>query len=102
LSHAEQQRVLVLNDLEAGIVIIGKRDLQVDWQVDGEPLQRAAGGRADITFLFPDNANHVLKHEPRPRSELVQTEAMPKYNAPDAHLDPDVIAAITTWLTAHA
>ena len=70
--------------------------------MDGEPLQRAAGGRADITFLFPDNANHVLKHESRPRQHLAQTEAMTRYNAPDAYLDPDVATAITTWLTAHA
>jgi pimeloyl-ACP methyl ester carboxylesterase len=84
------------------LVVIGKKDLQVDWQADGEPLQRAATGRADITFLFPDNANHVLKHESRPRQHLAQTEAMTRYNAPDAYLDPDVATAITTWLTAHA
>jgi pimeloyl-ACP methyl ester carboxylesterase len=84
------------------LVVIGKKDLQVDWQADGEPLQRAATGRADITFLFPDNANHVLKHEPRPRQHLAQAEAMPRYNAPDAYLDPDVATAITTWLTANA
>jgi alpha-beta hydrolase superfamily lysophospholipase len=84
------------------LVIIGKKDLQVDWQADGEPLQRAATGRADITFLFPDNANHVLKHEPRPRRQLAQAEAMPRYNALDAYLDPDVATAIMAWLTAHA
>src|ERR1039458_6451052 len=84
------------------LVVIGKKDLQVDWQADGEPLQRAGPGRADITFLFPDNANHVLKHESRPRQHLAQTEAMTRYNAPDAYLDPDVATAITTWLTAHA
>jgi len=83
------------------LVIIGKKDLQVDWQADGEPLQRAAAGRADVTFLFPDNANHVLKHEPMPRAELGQAEAMPRYNAPDAYLDPEVTAAIAAWLTAH-
>ena len=84
------------------LVIIGKKDLQVDWQTDGEPLQRAATGRAAITFLFPDNANHVLKHESRPRQQLAQAEAMPRYNAPDAYVDPDVATAIKTWLTAHA
>jgi pimeloyl-ACP methyl ester carboxylesterase len=84
------------------LIIIGKKDLQVDWQADGAPLQRAAGGRADITFLFPDNANHVLKHEPRPRSELEQAEVMSRYNAPDAYLDADVADAITAWLTNHA
>jgi fermentation-respiration switch protein FrsA (DUF1100 family) len=84
------------------LVIIGKKDLQVDWQADGEPLRRAAAGRADITFLFPDNANHVLKHEPMPRHQLAQAEAMPRYNAPEAYLDPEVAAAIIAWLTAHA
>ena len=53
------------------LVIIGKKDIQVDWQADGEPLQRAARDMRDVTFLFPENANHVLKQELRPRSELV-------------------------------
>ena len=57
------------------LVIIGKKDIQVDWQADGEPLQRAATGHANVTFLFPENANHVLKYEPRPRSELAQARS---------------------------
>src|SRR5262245_3930282 len=31
------------------LIIIGKKDLQVDWQADGAPLQRAAMGRDDVT-----------------------------------------------------
>ena len=45
------------------LVIIGKKDLQVDWQ--GEPLQHAATGHEEVTFFFPENANHVLKQERR-------------------------------------
>lgn len=82
------------------LVVIGKKDLQVDWRADGDPLQRAAAGRAAITFLFPEDANHVLKHEPRPRRELAQAEAMAGYNAPDAFLDPGACAGITSWLSA--
>jgi pimeloyl-ACP methyl ester carboxylesterase len=82
------------------LIIIGKKDLQIDWQADGEPLQRAASGRTDVTFLFPENANHILKNEPRPREELNQTEAMLKYNAPDVPLDGESVAAIVDWLTA--
>src|SRR5262249_34903938 len=41
------------------LVIIGRNDIQVDWQADGEPLQRAAEHLPDVTFLFPDNANHL-------------------------------------------
>jgi uncharacterized protein len=83
------------------LVIIGKKDLQVDWQDDGEPLQRAAAGHANVAFLFPENANHVLKYEARPRSELAQPEALPRYNAPDAYLDPEALASILAWLAAH-
>lgn len=84
------------------LIIIGKKDLQVDWQADGEPLQRAAAGRTDVSFLFPEDANHVLKHEPRPREELTPAEAMSRYNAPDASLDPETVAAIVGWLNARA
>ncbi len=83
------------------LVIIGKKDLQVDWQADGEPLQRAAAGHENVTFLFPENANHVLKQELRPRSELAQAEVIASYNGPDARLDPQTLTAILDWLAAH-
>ncbi len=84
------------------LVVIGKKDLQVDWQADGEPLQHAAAGREHITFIFPDDANHVLKHEPRPRAELTAADMTARYNAPDARLDPQALASILEWLAAHA
>jgi pimeloyl-ACP methyl ester carboxylesterase len=83
------------------LVIIGKRDIQVDWQADGEPLRRAAAGRDDVTFLFPEHANHILKYEPKPRSELAPADVAAGYNAPDARLDPEVQADILAWLAAH-
>ena len=83
------------------LVIIGKKDLQVDWQVDGEPLKLAAAGHEEVTFLFPENANHVLKEELRSRSELVPAEMMESYNGPDTHLDPQAMASILDWLAAH-
>ncbi len=84
------------------LVVIGKKDLQVDWQADGAPLQRVAEGHGDVTFFFPENANHVLKHEPRPRSELPPAEVTGGYNAPDAYLDPETRATILAWLAARA
>ena len=83
------------------LVVIGKMDLQVDWQADGEPLQRAAVGHADVTFLFPENANHVLKQELRSRSALPPAEIATSYNGPDTRLDPDAMASILAWLAAH-
>jgi uncharacterized protein len=84
------------------LIVIGKKDLQVDWQADAEPLQRAVAGQPDVSFLFPKDANHVLKHEPRPREELKQDEVMQGYNAADAALDSESVTAIIAWLTARA
>ena len=84
------------------LVIIGKKDLQVDWQADGEPLKLAAAGHEEVTFLFPENANHVLKQELRPRSALVPGEITESYNGPDTRLDPQALTAILEWLVAHA
>jgi uncharacterized protein len=83
------------------LVIIGKKDLQVDWQADGEPLQHAAAGHEEVTFFFPENANHVLKQELRPRSELVPAEVTQSYNGPDTRLDPQALSSILEWLAAH-
>ncbi len=82
------------------LIVIGKKDLQVDWQADAELLQRAAAKLPDVRFLFPEDANHVLKHESRPREGLAQGEAMLRYNAADAALDPEAVAAILAWLAA--
>jgi len=84
------------------LIIIGKKDIQVDWIADGEPLQRAAVGHDRVTFLFPENANHVLKSEPRPRSALGPADVLPSYNGPDAQLDPVTTEAIVNWLRSAA
>ncbi|MBO0782986.1 MAG: alpha/beta hydrolase, partial [Ktedonobacteraceae bacterium] len=78
-----------------------KKDLQVDWQADGEPLKQAAAGHEGVTFFFPENANHVLKQELRPRSELVPVETTESYNGPDTRLDQESLARILQWLAAH-
>jgi fermentation-respiration switch protein FrsA (DUF1100 family) len=83
------------------LVIIGKKDIQVDWHADGDPLQLAAAGNDKITFLFPDNANHLLKYEPQPRAELVPAKVGENYNSPDAHLEPETLSSVIQWLTSH-
>ncbi len=98
---ADAAPLLAQVDIPA-LIVIGKKDVQVDWQADGEPLQRAAAGHADVTFLFPENANHVLKQELRPRSEIVPAAIPESYNGPDTRLDPQAMTSILEWLTAHA
>ncbi len=79
------------------LVVIGKKDVQIDYQLDGAPLEKAAEGLDNITFVYPENANHVLKFESRPRSALTGADAL-TYNASDRVLDPDALRVIKDWL----
>lgn len=80
------------------LVVIGKKDVQVDWELDGAPLQRAAS--ANARFVFPENANHVLKEERRARSALTPADIAASYNGADTRLDPGALDAILAWLSA--
>jgi uncharacterized protein len=80
------------------LVVIGKRDIQVDWQADGEIYQAYAKDHKNITVRFPENADHVLKYEPQGGPKLTAAEAMAVYSAADARLDPLAVEIITTWL----
>jgi fermentation-respiration switch protein FrsA (DUF1100 family) len=82
------------------LIVIGKKDLQIDWQADGAVFEAAAGKRSNITLAFTENANHVLKYEPRPRSDLSPAEVGNRYNADDEVLDPDTVELITSWMRA--
>jgi uncharacterized protein len=82
------------------LVIIGKKDVQVDWQVDGSRWEALAKTHDNITLVYPENANHVLKHEARPREQLSQAEIINSYSAEDTVLDPQVVETITAWLNA--
>jgi uncharacterized protein len=82
------------------LVIIGKKDLQVDWQVDGSRWEALAKERSNITIVYPDNANHVLKHESKPREQLTPTDITNSYSAEGTGLDAQVVDAITAWLNA--
>lgn len=84
------------------LVVIGKKDIQVSWTDDGMPLQQAAAGNTRITFAFPEDANHVLKYEPRPRDDLTAEAAATAYNADDAHLDEAGASCIIDWLVRAA
>lgn len=84
------------------LVVIGKKDVQVSWKDDGELLQRAAEGRDNIAFVFPEDANHVLKHESHPVDDLRPEAVAASYNAPGSQLDESGTTAIIEWLTRHS
>jgi pimeloyl-ACP methyl ester carboxylesterase len=80
------------------LVIIGKKDIQTDWQADGKALEIATANKNNMTFFYPENANHVLKHETRPFEKLSAVEAAVSYNAEDRELDKDTLNTILSWL----
>jgi pimeloyl-ACP methyl ester carboxylesterase len=80
------------------LIVIGKKDIQVDWQADGAIFEALAKDRDNITFVSPEDANHVLKYEPRPRAELTPAQAASSYSAEGTVLDPTTVETITAWL----
>lgn len=84
------------------LVVIGKKDIQVDWKIDGCVLENAAAQKTAISFVYPENANHILKHEEMPREELTAQYVSLHYNAPDAELDREAENAIFNWLKKKA
>ena len=84
------------------LIVIGKKDIQVDWQADGGLFESMAQDRDNITLVFPENATHVLKYEARDRSQLTPAVVMASYSANDTVLDAETVETITSWLKAHA
>ena len=80
------------------LIIIGKKDIQVDWQVDGPLFEAVAADHNNIRVIYPENANHVLKYEPKLRSQLTPAEVMVSYGSEDVMLDPDAVEGIVLWL----
>lgn len=83
------------------LIVLGKKDIQVDWQTDGSVFEAVAREHDNITVSYAENANHVLRLEPRPRAELTQAEVMAAYSADDVPLEPEPVETITTWLRTH-
>lgn len=83
---------------EPQLVLIGKKDLQSDWKLDGGALQAASVDQSNVAFVYPENANHVLKHEAAPRESLSGASVGAQYNAPDSVLDAEAVRSILNWL----
>jgi fermentation-respiration switch protein FrsA (DUF1100 family) len=82
------------------LVLIGGRDIQIDRHLDGDPLQSAASGMANVSFAFPEHANHVFQYDDSPSLDAAKAAAGRGYNALDARLDPEALTTILHWLTA--
>jgi hypothetical protein len=87
---------------EPVLVVIGKKDIQIDWAVDGGALERATRGKSNFSFVYPDHANHVLKFEAKARDKLSGATVGERYNAVDAVLDEEALRAILDWIERHS
>ena len=83
------------------LIVIGKKDIQADWKADGSALETATAKHGNTTFVYPENADHVLKYEERPREKLVAADVAARYNVEGRVLDSDALTAIVDWLTGH-
>jgi hypothetical protein len=83
------------------LIVIGKQDLQIDWRADGAIFEALATQHPNISIVYPELANHVLKHESRSRGQLSPGDAVAAYNAESAVLDAETVAAIIDWLHKH-
>lgn len=83
------------------LVLIGRKDVQVSWKLDGGALEAALSGNKDAAFSYPENANHVLKYENKPAEELSAQDGL-NYNAAGKALDPEARDVIINWLQAHS
>ena len=80
------------------LVLIGKKDIQSDWKLDGKVLADALSGKRNTEFAYPEDANHVLKHEELPVEKLNAEYVSMHYNAPNAILDEESFRTILNWL----
>ncbi len=87
---------------EPTLVVIGKKDIQVDWKTDGKALENAAVGKSDVKFVYPEDSNHLLKHEKIPREALSAHYVSLHYNASDAEIDREAVETIFDWLKKQA
>ena len=65
-------------------------------------MSPATGGRACRCRSIRVTRQAARTRPQCQRQELVQAEAMSRYNAPDASLDPETVAAVVAWLRARA
>jgi uncharacterized protein len=82
------------------LIVIGKKDIQVDWQIEGPLFESLTKDHSNIRLVYLENANHILKYEPLDRAGITPDHAMATYGANDTTLDPAAVETITAWLSS--
>jgi uncharacterized protein len=80
------------------LVLLGKKDIQVVWEVDSPIFEQLVKKLPNVKLAYAENANHVLKYEPKPMAELSMADIMASYNADTSRLDEQAVEMILGWL----
>ncbi|MDP6823619.1 MAG: alpha/beta fold hydrolase [Dehalococcoidia bacterium] len=86
---------------EAGspvLVLIGRLDSDVDWDIEGPSWEEAASIGQEVEYVYPPNADHVLKATSPDDPEIGLTT----YNASGRRLDEESLMALLDWLNARS
>ena len=86
---------------EPVLIVIGKKDIQVNWKTDGNLLESRLAGKGIVEFAYPENADHVLKRVNIPLENISAEFASAHYNSDETSLDSDALKIITDWLGKH-
>ncbi|KAI1710255.1 shK domain-like domain-containing protein [Ditylenchus destructor] len=81
------------------LIVIGKKDIQISWEMDGTELERilAGSGTTAVSFAYPEEANHVMGKETGPMPATF-ADAMQTYYS--GRLDDGAMRVIADWLDA--
>ncbi|MFG1461148.1 MAG: hypothetical protein AAE987_07210 [Thermoplasmataceae archaeon] len=83
---------------EPVLIVIGKKDIQVNWNDDGKLLESTLVDKGTADFAYPENADHVLKHVDLPLKMISAEFATSHYNSAESHIDAEAVQIITKWL----
>jgi dienelactone hydrolase len=86
---------------EPVLIVIGKKDIQVNWKDDGKLLESTLADKGTMDFAYPENADHVLKHVDLTLESISAEFATSHYNSDETHLDTEAVHIITKWLGLH-
>jgi pimeloyl-ACP methyl ester carboxylesterase len=83
---------------EPVLIVIGNKDIQVNWKDDGKVLESTLADKGNVDFAYPENADHLLKHVDLPLEMMSAEFVAAHYNSDESHIDAEAVQIITKWL----
>lgn len=80
------------------LILIGQLDTEVDWSLEGQMWGDAASDGQEVEFVYPLNADHVLKSTSPDADET----GFSTYNTFGRTLDGEALAELIDWLNGRS